>query len=579
MIVAAILCLGFAGAPQARADSQFIRMGKVPGGTWYGAYIPGVGGANLYADILLPRKRQGRIPTVMMIGPYFQHVETNAAGVPVRIPADRYNDFVYGSRMLERGYAIISVDLRGYGASDGCPDTSGAVDRGDLRAVVRWAATRSWSSGKIGLYGKSYDGVTGLMAAGERIPGLAAVVAQEPVYDWYRYLYSNGVPRTTRLGTPLSLVYTSISPRPPNAGDRQWRDYMQRSAVNLINPMCIPAAFAAQQNPMSNDRYWRGRSILAPLKNTPVPIFLSQGFIDQNTAADGLTQLLQNAGGRVTGWLGMWDHVRGTDTDASTLMGAVGNRSSMGRRDYLDQVAAFYDHYLLGKGTAPSGFLIQDNTAAWRAQPHWPLHASTRSIPLKPGVYRHNAQQVAVKIKQGGRWIATQIDGIAAASDNWQPTLDEAGNGVWTLLPAESAPTRISGAPEVTLSTRVSNPNSSPITRRTPVAVDLYDVGPAGEATLITQNVAMLSADRTTFQLYATDWLLRAGHRLAIRVTDSNRGRWDYPSPPNGARVTVTSGRLDLPLSPAAAGEPTTGTSNSSLDGYLARYRYPVPRR
>ena len=44
------------------------------------------------------------------------------------------------------------------------------------------------------MYGKSYDGVTGLIGVNQR-PGLAAVVSQEPVYDLYRYLYGDGIRR------------------------------------------------------------------------------------------------------------------------------------------------------------------------------------------------------------------------------------------------------------------------------------------------------------------------------------------------------------------------------------------------
>ena len=46
------------------------------------------------------------------------------------------------------------------------------------------------------MYGKSYDGVTGLIGIAQQPKGLAAVVAQEPVYDLYRYLYSQ--PRALR---------------------------------------------------------------------------------------------------------------------------------------------------------------------------------------------------------------------------------------------------------------------------------------------------------------------------------------------------------------------------------------------
>jgi predicted acyl esterase len=55
---------------------------------------------------------------------------------------------------------------------------------------VEWAASQPWSTGTVDLYGKSYDAVTGLMGIARQPHGLAAVVAQEPVDDLYRCLYS-----------------------------------------------------------------------------------------------------------------------------------------------------------------------------------------------------------------------------------------------------------------------------------------------------------------------------------------------------------------------------------------------------
>ena len=47
------------------------------------------------------------------------------------------------------------------------------------------------------MYGKSYDGLTGLIGVDKRPAGLAAVVSQEPVYDDYRYLYGDGIAART----------------------------------------------------------------------------------------------------------------------------------------------------------------------------------------------------------------------------------------------------------------------------------------------------------------------------------------------------------------------------------------------
>ncbi len=582
--IAVAMCAVMAGGGSASAAPRPIAaettyMGAVRGANWFSSYIPTDDGTRLYADVLLPRKRKGRIPAVVVIGPYFQHLRTSSNGLPVEAPPKRYDDLLDGAGLLERGYAVVFADLRGFGASGGCPDNSGGADRSDIRRVVRWAATQHWSAGKVGMYGKSYDGVSGLVAAGQRIPGLAAVVAQEPVYDWYRYLYGNGVPRTTRIGTPLSLVYTSGNPPPANLSNRQFRGYIERSAANLISPACLPTALGGQQSARPDDPYWPGRAILRPLRGSTVPVFLSQGFIDQNTAADGLTELLHDLNGPVTGWLGMWDHVRGNDTDRTALMGRLSERSSTGRTDYFSQVARFYDYYLKGRGTAPTGFYVQDNTASWRVQAKWPTQSSVRRIPLRAGTYRYDAKQVATKIWVRGRWVATQIDGVAAAADMGQWTADDPANGVWTILAPESTDVRISGAPQVMLTATARHHDPNPFLQQTPVAVDLYDVSPSGHATLITQNVSMLNPKGTWLRLYATDWVLRAGHRLAVRVTDSNRGRWDYPTPTNNAIVTVAAGVVRLPLASVNIGTPTSGTSNTSLEGYLRRYRYPVPGR
>ena len=94
------------------------------------------------------------------------------------------------------------VDLRGFGGSTGCLDWGGPGEQADVKAAVEWAAAQPWSTGKVGMYGKSYDGVTGLIGIAQQPKGLAAVVAQEPVYDLYRYLYANRVRFQNSLVTP-----------------------------------------------------------------------------------------------------------------------------------------------------------------------------------------------------------------------------------------------------------------------------------------------------------------------------------------------------------------------------------------
>ena len=114
---------------------------------------------------------------------------------PTEGPSDRFYDVIKGAKLLERGYTFVMVDIRGFGGSNGCLDWGGPGEQSDVVASVNWLASRPWSNGRVGMYGKSYDGVTGLVGVNKRPAGLKAVIAQEPVYDLYRYLYGDGIRR------------------------------------------------------------------------------------------------------------------------------------------------------------------------------------------------------------------------------------------------------------------------------------------------------------------------------------------------------------------------------------------------
>ena len=64
------------------------------------------------------------------------------------------------------------------------------------------------------MYGKSYDGVTGLIGVDKRPQGLKAVVSQEPVYDLYRYLYGDGMRRANAFLTPALYDLIDFTPGP-----------------------------------------------------------------------------------------------------------------------------------------------------------------------------------------------------------------------------------------------------------------------------------------------------------------------------------------------------------------------------
>jgi putative CocE/NonD family hydrolase len=214
-----------------------------PDGDWTETFISSqssAGDAMLHADILRPKgfKDTDKTPVILSIGPYFNHSgQTGPAGPaentnydpvgPNAGPSERFQDFVEGSGLLKKGYTYVMVDLRGFGGSNECLDWSGPGEQDDVVNAVKWAASQPWSTGQVGMYGKSYDALTGLIGVDKRPPGLDAVVAQEPVYDDYRYLYGDGMRRLNSTATPAlydGIAATSrTTTRTPSMIRRAWR--------------------------------------------------------------------------------------------------------------------------------------------------------------------------------------------------------------------------------------------------------------------------------------------------------------------------------------------------------------------
>src|SRR4051794_1954639 len=186
-----------------------------PGSTWSEMYIDDGYGPKLHADVLRPKGLHENAPTpvIMTVSPYVSHAGATPPQDPTLSgPSDRFYDFVNGAQLFKKGYTYVMVDLPGFGGSGGCNDWGGPREQSGAKRAVEWAAAQKWSNGRVGLYGKSYDGWTGLMAIANRPRGLAAVVSQEPVYSGYRYLYTNGVRFSTVVADPAIFNASDLSP-------------------------------------------------------------------------------------------------------------------------------------------------------------------------------------------------------------------------------------------------------------------------------------------------------------------------------------------------------------------------------
>jgi putative CocE/NonD family hydrolase len=161
--------------------------------------IPMDDGNVLRADVFRPAQ-DGQHPLLLTYGPYAKglHFEDGypdawrmmCADHP-DVPAGSTNQYqawevADPEKWVPEGYVCVRVDSRGAGRSPGVIDCFSPREVQDLYECIEWAGVQSWSSGQVALLGISYYAVMQWRVAALQPPHLAALVAWEGLYDWYR---------------------------------------------------------------------------------------------------------------------------------------------------------------------------------------------------------------------------------------------------------------------------------------------------------------------------------------------------------------------------------------------------------
>jgi len=87
-----------------------------------------------------------------------------------------------GRDLHNQGYDVLLFDLRGHGQSDPSRLSLGGRERGDLRAVMRWARAEGYPDDRIGWLGYSM-GASTLMLEAAHNPAIHAAVIDSPYGD------------------------------------------------------------------------------------------------------------------------------------------------------------------------------------------------------------------------------------------------------------------------------------------------------------------------------------------------------------------------------------------------------------
>ena len=161
-------------------------------------------GVRLDADVYRPAE-PGDYPVLLMRQPYGRRIATTVC-------------FAHPAWYAAHGYIVVIQDVRGRGTSGGAFALF-EQEAADGEDAVNWAAQLAGSTGTVGMYGFSYQGVTQLLAASALPPALKAIT------------------RRTR-GMPVTRRHLRNSPRPRAA--LPWGGRTMRGLIccGVMRAMC-----------------------------------------------------------------------------------------------------------------------------------------------------------------------------------------------------------------------------------------------------------------------------------------------------------------------------------------------------
>lgn len=181
-----------------------------------------------------------------------------------------------------RGIAGAAVDVRGTGGSGG--DLSGNYfsprEALDGKALAEWFGTRTWSTGKVGMAGGSYVGITQLLTASRRPEHLAAIAPQVAMSDMYRDAFTHG----GIMSLFFDAQYLAVQGAPGMLGLNIDPNLLQQTAEAKLG-QSPPGTLAFDYLERPNDtRFYRERSPINVADRIEVPVLLIGGW------RDGLSQ-------------------------------------------------------------------------------------------------------------------------------------------------------------------------------------------------------------------------------------------------------------------------------------------------
>jgi len=483
-------------------------------------------GVRLAIDVHWPTNREAdrRYPVLLTYSPY-------------RKDESRSGSQSWFSYFLDNGYAVVRVDIRGTGRSEGVtiPYEYSDIELDDGEVVIDWLSKQNWSTGKVGMFGLSWAGFNSIQMAMRNPPALKAFVAMMSTEYLYQedVHYIDGIIHTDSWMMSNDL-YNAMPGAPDFVLDEEWIE-------NRFDREPSVYTYMRQQR---DGPFWDRASAKNQYDKIRIPGYHIAGWYDGYR--NSLPRMLQNVAVPQKALIGPWDH--------HSPNSAVPGPSI----EWRHEAVRWFDHWLKGTDT---GILEEPRFAVYVREYHPP----DTSLETIPGFWRFE-DGWPVERTDHQSWYAhadhslsTEVADDASHKMTYKPSVGLEGGGptMWwgSLTPDQqamdddslvydsevlTAPVEILGRPRAKI-------NVSADASRANWVVRVSDVAPDGQVTQVAaaafngthRNSARAPEDIVPneefpldIELHFTSWVFPAGHRIRVAISNSQWPMlWPTPIP------------------------------------------------
>ncbi|RKE12431.1 Xaa-Pro dipeptidyl-peptidase [Catellatospora citrea] len=397
------------------------------------------------ADIIRPREAATagvKVPVIMDASPYYQCCGRGnesekkayaADGTVTKFP------LYYDNFFVPRGFAFIAADLAGTSRSTGCEDVGGTEEVQGAKAVIDWLNGRAvgrtasgtvvnattWTTGKVGMIGKSWDGTVANAVAATGVQGLETIVPIGAISSWYDYNRVNGMVNPKVSSVPS--LHTTVNGRPSGT--------------------CTAVSSALSSGAVSNGNYnsfWGARNYVPAAASVHASVFVVHGMNDLNVQGVHFGQ-----------W---WDALAANNVPRKIWLSQEGHVDPFDfrRAAWVDTLHRWFDFWLKGIDNGIMSEPMADVERAadvWQTSALWPPSGTTTTNYVLQGT--GNPGVLASSGAGSGSLSLTDAPSLSEANAVSSPTTARTGRKVYQT-PVLTSDLRISGTPTITLRVRSS---------------------------------------------------------------------------------------------------------------------------